>query len=193
MFWQYITSQNDKRTSDQANSLHYASHFFSPCWNEFHPMLVMITFFRNEGRFFFRFSPGCQNLTLNPTLCTISASIARMQLSITEHKLQQHQAHQKASAGVAFPQFQERQEKHELNTSSCSTKCFRENKSHSKRKAGFLTNTFQQIWFSLRSVALPVVTNNNRPPCMRHWVSEDWIFTVKNSYLLALSNYQFNV
>jgi len=63
----------------------------------------------------------------------------------TELKFQQHPAHQQASGGVAFPHFQERQEEHELNASSCSTKCIRENKSHSKRKAGFLTNTFQQI------------------------------------------------
>lgn len=84
-------------------------------------------------------------------------------------------------------EFRERQEQHELNTISYHTKCFRENKSRSKRKAGFLTNTFQQIWLSLRSAALPVVTNNNRPPCTRYWVSEDWIFTVKTLiYLLSL-------
>lgn len=93
------------------------------------------------------------------------------------------------ASGVLGGQAQlwERQEQHELNRSSCHTKCFMENKSRSKRKAGFLTNTFQQIWLSLRSAALPVVTNNNRPPCTRYRVSEDWIFTVKTLiYLLSL-------
>jgi len=51
-----------------------------------------------------------------------------------------------ASGGLGEQaQLWERQEQQELNRSSCHTKCFRENKSHSKRKAGFLTNTFQQI------------------------------------------------